>query len=100
LTTSSVQRVRTQVARTALATVALCGVFAAGCIVDALFSPEFAADVDGGTHSYHSNAALPYAAITGLVALVAGCLGTGRAATCCRVIVGVGIFLLVMIASR
>jgi hypothetical protein len=63
----------------------------------ALFGPDFASDFEDGTHTYQVGAALAYLLETAAVALVLGCLGTGRAAVCCRVLAALGIVLLLAI---
>lgn len=71
------------------ATVAVLAIAAAvPLIVAALSSPVFASDFENGTHDYQGGAAIPYLLVTAALALALGCFGAGRAALCCRVVVG------------
>jgi hypothetical protein len=92
------------VARIYLAPVALLvamvtGFASAWLIGAALFNPDFASDFENGTHTNQGGAPLPYLLGTAAVALVLGCVGTGRAAVCCRVLAALGIAALLAIRT-
>jgi len=91
---------RDRLARAALMTFAVSAVAFVWLTVAMLSSPDFATDFENGTHLYKGGEPIPCLGVVAAISLVAGCFGTGRAATCCQVIVGVGIFLLVVIAVR